>query len=76
MENHETIVDFFNLIIVLKNAMKAYVEEIKTLTIVEKILRCLAPKFYHVVVAMEEYGKVENTTLVDLQGSLEAREQR
>src|ERR1044072_507318 len=46
------------------------------LTIVEKILRCLTPKFDHVVVAMEESGKIEKMTVAELQGSLEAQEQR
>src|ERR1044072_1633686 len=46
------------------------------LTIVEKILRCLTPKYDHVVVAMEESGKIEKMTVAELQGSLEAQEQR
>src|ERR1044072_8164988 len=76
MENHETVADFFNRITVLTNAMKAYGEAMKDLTIVEKILRCLTPKFDHVVVAMEESGKIEKMTVAELQGSLEAQEQR
>src|ERR1044072_5039967 len=76
MEDSETILVFFNRVITLTNAMKAYGEDMKTLTIVEKILRCLAPRFDHVVVAMEESGKVEDMTIAALQGSLEAQEQR
>ncbi|XP_019425081.1 PREDICTED: uncharacterized protein LOC109333958 [Lupinus angustifolius] len=45
-------------------------------TIVEKILRTVAPRFDHVVVAIEESGKVERMKVEELQGSLEAHEQR
>ncbi|XP_019435879.1 PREDICTED: uncharacterized protein LOC109342330 [Lupinus angustifolius] len=44
--------------------------------IVEKILRTLSPKFDHIVVAIEESKKIEELKIVDLQGSLEAHEQR
>ena len=73
MEDSETIAAFFNRVLVLTNAMKAYDEELKTLMIVEKILRCLAPRFDHVVVAMEESGKVESITIAALQGSLKLK---
>ena len=58
MEDCETIAGFFNRVTILTNAMKAYGEEMKTLTIVEKVLGCMAPIFDHVVVVMEESGKI------------------
>ncbi|XP_019419448.1 PREDICTED: uncharacterized protein LOC109329946 [Lupinus angustifolius] len=44
--------------------------------IVEKILRTLTPNFDHIVVAIEESKRLEEMKVEDLQGSLEAHEQR
>ena len=76
MENNEKIVDFFNRIITHTNAMKNYGEKISNQTIVEKILRTLNPKFDHIVVTIEESKKIGEITIEELQGSLEAHEQR
>src|ERR1044072_7416552 len=76
MEENEKIADFFNRVISHTNSMKACGETMTVLTIVEKILRTLSPKFYHIVVAIEESRKIDELKLEDLQGSLEAHEQR
>ncbi|XP_006574107.1 uncharacterized protein LOC114422990 [Glycine soja] len=76
MENNEKIDEFFNRIISHTNAMKNYCEKITDQTIVAKILRNLNPKFDHIVVAIEESKKLEDLKVEELQGSLEAHEQR
>nr|KYP61818.1 Retrovirus-related Pol polyprotein from transposon TNT 1-94 [Cajanus cajan]KYP63036.1 Retrovirus-related Pol polyprotein from transposon TNT 1-94 [Cajanus cajan] len=76
MENNEKIAEFFNRIITHTNAMKNCGEKITDQTIVEKILRTLDPKFDHIVVAIEESKKLEELKVEELQGSLEAHEQR
>ncbi|KAE9585742.1 hypothetical protein Lalb_Chr24g0394511 [Lupinus albus] len=76
MEEGERISEFFTRIITQTNAMKACGEKTEDATIVEKILRAVAPKFDHVVVAIEESGKLDKMKVVDLQGSVEAHEQR
>ena len=76
MENNKKIADFFNRIITHTNAMKNCGEKISNQTIVEKILRTLNPKFDHIVVAIEESKKIGEITIEELQGSLEAHEQR
>lgn len=76
METNESIADFFNRIISLTNLMKACGEKMTDQAIVEKVLRTLTPKFDHVVVAIEESKKLENLKIEELQGSLEAHEQR
>ncbi|KAL2322922.1 hypothetical protein Fmac_027301 [Flemingia macrophylla] len=76
MESGERIAQFFNRIISHTNAMKACGEKISDQTMVEKILRTLTPKFDHIVVAIEESKNIEELKVVDLQGSLEAHEQR
>ncbi|KHN20423.1 hypothetical protein glysoja_045572, partial [Glycine soja] len=56
--------------------MKNCGEKISNQTIVEKILRTLNPKFDHIVVAIEESKKLKEIIVEELQGSLEAHEQR
>ncbi|XP_019432950.1 PREDICTED: uncharacterized protein LOC109339875 [Lupinus angustifolius] len=76
MEPNEKIAQFFNRVICLTNQMKAYGESMADQAIIEKILRTLTPNFDHIVVAIEESKRLEDLKLEDLQGSLEAHEQR
>ncbi|XP_019423688.1 PREDICTED: uncharacterized protein LOC109332720 [Lupinus angustifolius] len=76
MENSEKIGEFFNRVVSLTNAMKALGETMTDQTILEKILRTLTPRFHHIVVAIEESKKMEDLKIDQLQGSLEAHEQR
>ncbi|XP_019438983.1 PREDICTED: uncharacterized protein LOC109344687 [Lupinus angustifolius] len=76
MEEQETIVEYFTRIRSLINLMKGCCEQISEQNIVEKILRTLTARFDHVVVAIEESKDLENFNIDELQGSLEAHEQR
>ena len=76
MESNEKIAQFFNRILTLTNAMKACGETMADQAIVEKVLWTLTPNFDHIVVAIEESRKLEELKVEDLQGSLEAHEQR
>ncbi|XP_019459946.1 PREDICTED: uncharacterized protein LOC109359706 [Lupinus angustifolius] len=76
MEPNERIAQYFNRVNSHTNAMKANGEKMTNQTIVEKILRTLSPKFDHIVVAIEESKKIDELKIMDLQGSLEAHEQR
>ncbi|XP_019432062.1 PREDICTED: uncharacterized protein LOC109339119 [Lupinus angustifolius] len=76
MEEGEKVADFFTRLITHTNSMKACGEKMTDATIVEKILITVSPKFDYVVVAIEESGRVENMRIEELQGSLEAHEQR
>ncbi|XP_019427166.1 PREDICTED: uncharacterized protein LOC109335487 [Lupinus angustifolius] len=76
MEMSERIAQFFNRIISLMKQMKACGEVIKDQTIIEKVLRTLTPSFDHIVVAIEESKNLEELKIEELQGSLEAHEQR
>lgn len=70
------IVDFFNLIITHKNAINNYGDTISDKAIVEKILWTITPKFDNIMVPIKESKKIEEMKVEDLQGSLEAHEQR
>ncbi|XP_019434427.1 PREDICTED: uncharacterized protein LOC109341078 [Lupinus angustifolius] len=76
MESQERVAQYFNRIITHTNAMKACGELISDQNIVEKFLRTLSPCFDHIVVAIEEYKKLKEIRVEELQGSLEAHEQR
>lgn len=76
MEEQESIAEYFTRIRSLTNQMKTYGESMPDQGIVEKVLRTLTPKFDHVVVAIEESKDTETLKIDELQGSLEAHEQR
>ncbi|XP_019425123.1 PREDICTED: uncharacterized protein LOC109334003 [Lupinus angustifolius] len=76
MEDQETIADYFTRIRTLTNVMRSHGERIPEQSIIEKILRTLFAKLDHVVVAIEESKDLEILKIDELQGSLEAHEQR
>ncbi|XP_019459979.1 PREDICTED: uncharacterized protein LOC109359743 [Lupinus angustifolius] len=76
MDANEKVTQFFNIIVTHTNSMKACGEKILYQSIVEKIFRTLTPNFDHIVVTIEEFKRLEEMEVEDLQGSLEAHEQR
>uniref|UniRef100_A0A0V0GPM2 Putative ovule protein n=1 Tax=Solanum chacoense TaxID=4108 RepID=A0A0V0GPM2_SOLCH len=54
MKSGESIADFLSRAVAIVSKMRSYGEKVTDQTIVEKILRSLAPKFDHVVAAIEE----------------------
>ncbi|XP_019415271.1 PREDICTED: uncharacterized protein LOC109326848 [Lupinus angustifolius] len=76
MEEDERISDYFARIRSLINLMRGCGEQMNELSIVDKILRTLSTKFDIVVIAIEESKDLETIKIDELQGSLEAHEQR
>ncbi|XP_019434620.1 PREDICTED: uncharacterized protein LOC109341223 [Lupinus angustifolius] len=76
MEEQETIADYFTRIRILTNVMGSCGEKIHEEDVVENILGTLSVKFDHVVIAIEESKDLDNFKIDELQGSLEAHEQR
>ncbi|KHN11090.1 hypothetical protein glysoja_046692, partial [Glycine soja] len=60
----------------LANSITSCGDTITNLTLVEKVLRTLNPRFDYIVVAIEESKDLESLSVDELQGSLEAHEQR
>ncbi|XP_028084417.1 uncharacterized protein LOC114285543 [Camellia sinensis] len=54
MNENESISEYFNRTLAIVNQMRRYGEQMKSLQVIEKILRSQSPKFEHVFVAIEE----------------------
>ena len=62
MEDNESVADFFTRVTKLVNQIKVCGEVITTRSVVTKILRSLALKFDHIVVAIEESKDLSTLT--------------
>jgi len=76
MHGDESIASYFLRIDEVVNCMKNMGEEIKEVTLVEKILRSLSTKFESKVSAIEEKQDLQNITMTQLHGILNAFEMR
>ena len=76
MKKTEKVADYFSRTLALVNQMKSNGETISDVQIMEKILRTLTEKFEYKVTAIEESKDLEEMTLDELMGSLQAHEQR
>eukprot|EP00253_Pinus_taeda_P002600 PITA_02600 len=76
MHNDESIASYFLCIDEIVNCMKNMGEEIKEVTLVEKVLRSLPAKFESKVSAIEEKKDPKTITMTQLHGILTAFEMR
>ncbi|GAU51255.1 hypothetical protein TSUD_412480, partial [Trifolium subterraneum] len=75
MEEKEIVGDFVTRVTKLVNLMKGCGETINDQSVVEKILRSLTPIF-DIVVPIKESKDLSSTTMEEIQGVLEASEQK
>jgi len=73
-ESNETVSDYFTKVISVVHQMRRNGENIDDVRVMEKLLRSLDSKFDHVVVAIEESKNLEDLTVEELIGSLQAHE--
>ena len=76
MKIGETITDYFARVMTIANKMRSNGEQMRDVTIVEKILRTLTNKFNYVVVSIEESKDIDSITIDELQSSLLVHEQK
>jgi hypothetical protein len=70
MKIGETITDYFARVLTIANKMRSNGEQMRDVTIVEKILRTLTEKYNFVVVSIEESKDIDSLTIDELQSSL------
>ncbi|XP_020235003.1 uncharacterized protein LOC109814897 [Cajanus cajan] len=76
MENNEKIADYFSRMQVLVNQMKTCGATVSNQLMVEKVMRTLSAKFDYIVVTIKESKDLLIMKVEELQGTLEAHEQR
>lgn len=76
MKGNESVQEYLARVSAIVSQMRSYGEKITDETVVAKVLRSLAPKFDHVVAAIEESKDLSMLSFDELMGSLQAHEAR
>ena len=76
MKASESIFDYFTQVVTVSNELKRNGEELNEVRIIEKIFRSIDSKFDHIVVTIEETKDLEDMMTEQLQGKLQANEEK
>ncbi|KAK4484803.1 hypothetical protein RD792_007398 [Penstemon davidsonii] len=76
MKSGEPVAEYFSRTMAIVNKMRIHGDKMEDVTIVEKILRSMTPKFNFVVCSIEESKDIDALSIDELQGSLLVHEQK
>ncbi|PON79115.1 hypothetical protein PanWU01x14_016160 [Parasponia andersonii] len=76
MTEIESVSDYFSKVLSISNYMKRNKEKLENVTIIEKILRSLDPKFDNIVTVIEETKDLRAMTIEKFLGSLQTHEEK
>ena len=76
MKPGESVSDYFSRTMAIINKMRIHGEKMEDVTVIEKILQSMMPKFNYVVCSIEESKDLDELSIDELQGSLLVHEQK
>ncbi|XP_073268022.1 uncharacterized protein [Populus alba] len=76
MKTGEHVTDYFAKVMTVASKMRIYGEQMRDVTIVEKILRSLTDRFNYIVCSIEESKDIDVLSIDELQSSLIVHEQK
>ncbi|KAG8374722.1 hypothetical protein BUALT_Bualt10G0025500 [Buddleja alternifolia] len=76
MKSGESVSDYFSRVMTIVNKMRIHGDKSDDVTVVEKILRSMTPKFNYVVCSIEESKDIDELSLDELQSSLLVHEHK
>ncbi|GKV47061.1 hypothetical protein SLEP1_g53999 [Rubroshorea leprosula] len=76
MKDGETVTDYFSKTMAIVNKLRTHGDKTQDVTVVEKILRSMTPKYNFVVCAIEEANDLDEMSLEELESSLLVHERK
>ena len=76
MKSGESVTDFFSQTMAIVNKLRIHIDKTEDVTVIEKILRSMTPKFNYVVCYIKESKDLDELLIDELQGSLLVHEQK
>ncbi|GKV32516.1 hypothetical protein SLEP1_g41114 [Rubroshorea leprosula] len=76
MKEGETVTDYFSRTMAIVNKLRTHGDKTQDVTVVEKILRSMTPKYNFVVYAIEEANDLDEMSLKELESSLLVHERK